>query len=699
MNFDFTNYTFSGLLSILASLFGVGYPLIVQSIGSIFKQYESPRLSERFSKEPAYIAFRVLLVVNLMVAVTAPFILQAGWFNQVVITIQAVLIVALVGTSIMLFNLILLYSNADGLLKRVEGKQIDKYNVKDILDIAIYADGQHNMDLYIKSIADVFDYIRQQQGDQPNQDSHKVNPPVAYDIVTAEIIRKFREFLRTDDGHHFLYGNNDITPTIYNQISASRLSIQSHRLMWSLLEEAVRYNNQLWFNQYWQYADSYAVLKYHYLTYDSPLLKDRQIYVLRHVMIGGMLLHYGKVKWMNEMLFFTHSQPEYYGLIPSSFGEIVTVLEQIDMMCEDFRIFAAQGFYYHDQMDGVNDEKRFFHDAVKYLSLLIIRLWSIEGRILGYSNLFDIPLPPLKLREDERDAQMMELMKQEVEWWYRNEVFESLSRLKPVEKEKVLALLDDYKVKCENDKKIKEVHPTVSRAKYQEFNEGLKDAACTLLDMLPKDEAYSNEISITTEVSDTSTLETINYSDFMDIGVKDIPSVCCINFRSQVVHRYLACLKKRTKVGVFRVPRKQITNVLHDMGLSDEYAIVSTTRIEELPEGAMVLDALLLNKLFFVIKKSEVPSISLMPVDSTELQPLQEGCPICSNIQKFLGCNEPTFVLELATKFRFSVRNDFSGYVQFLVDENYLTQDAKITPKQTFDELFGGINKAVNDNQ
>ena len=33
MNFDFTNYTFSGLLSILASLYGVGYPLIVQKIG------------------------------------------------------------------------------------------------------------------------------------------------------------------------------------------------------------------------------------------------------------------------------------------------------------------------------------------------------------------------------------------------------------------------------------------------------------------------------------------------------------------------------------------------------------------------------------------------------------------------------------------------------------------------------------------
>ena len=688
MNFDFTNYTYSGLLSILASLFGVGYPLIVQSIGSIFKQYESPRLSERFSKEPAYIAFRVLLIVNLLVAVSAPFILQAGWFNQVVITIQVVLIVSLIGTSIMLFNLILLYSNADGLLKRVEGKQIDRYNVMDILDIAIYADGQHNMDLYIKSLADVFAYIYQQQGDQPNQGLHKVNPPVVYDNVTAEIISKLREFLRTDDGHHFLYGNNDITPTIYNQISASRLSIQSHILMWRLLEEAVRFNNQLWFNQYWQYADSYAVLKYHYLTYDSPLHKDKQLFVVRHVMIGGMLLHYGRIKWMNDMLFFTHSQPEYYGLIPSSFGEIVTVLEQIDIMCDDFRIFNTQGFNYHDQMDGVNDEKHFFHDAVKYLSLLVIRLWSIDGRILGYGNLFDVPVPPLKLKEDERDAQMMELMKQEVEWWYRNEVFENLPRLMPVEKDKVLALLDDYKTQCENSKKAKEEHPVVSRKKYQSFKESLDAAADSLMKKLPDEDSYSKGLSITTEISDKTILETIHYSDYIDIGVGEIPKMCCANFWNNIAHCYLSCLVKRKKVGNFRVPRKQITNVLCAMGLRDEYAIISTTYIEELPDDAIVLDALRPDKYFFVVRKSEVPGISLMQVDSPELQPLQEGCPICSNIEAFQGCNEPTFVLELTTKFRFSIPNDFSGYVQFMVDEDYSTQDVKITPKQTFDELF-----------
>ena len=73
MTFTFTDYTYSGLLSILASLYGVGYPLIVQSISSIYSQYDSSRLANRFTSETIYKVFQTVLVVNLVVAVTIPF--------------------------------------------------------------------------------------------------------------------------------------------------------------------------------------------------------------------------------------------------------------------------------------------------------------------------------------------------------------------------------------------------------------------------------------------------------------------------------------------------------------------------------------------------------------------------------------------------------------------------------------------------
>lgn len=693
MNFDFTNYTFSGLLSILASLYGVGYPLIVQSIGSIYKQYDSDLLSHRFSKEPIYKWFQILMVVNMAVAITAPFVLQAGWVNQIVITVQAICIVALIGSSVMLFQLILLYSNAGELLKRLEGSKIDKNNVMEIFDIAIYADGQHNLDLYIKSLSSVFAYIRQQQGDQPNQSIETITPPAFYDGVTVSIVRKLKEFIRMDDGHHFLYGNNDITATFYNQISASRLSLQSHQLMWMLLNDAVEFNNHTWFNQYWQYADSYAMMKYHCVSYSSPLRHDKQMFMIRHVMIGGMLLHYGRTAWLNDVFFFTHSEPEYYGLIPSRFGDIIQMLELVDIMCTDFKFFPQQGFYYHDQMSGVKDSKYFFRDALRYLSLLVIRLWSLEGRGYGTGELFNIPVSPMKLSEDERDAQMMKMIKDEVERWYGLNIFVEIPRMRKVEKDNVLSLLDSYLLQCEYDKRAKEEHPIVNGEKYRNLKASLEEEANRLELVLESSEKYKPGMVITSDIVKTCGLETINYSSFKDLDCKCVPSVHCSNFWNDIVCDYLRNLTNLKKVGDFIVPRKQLKNILSAMGLDDSYAIISTEKIDELPEDSLVLYALLSVKWFFVVRKSETPRTRLLPIDDKNLTPIKDGGAICSNIEDFQTYNMPLFELRLGTKLCFSMPNDFSGYVRFTVDDTYEAQDVSITPKNTFEDLFGDKQK------
>lgn len=688
MIFDFTNYTFSGLLSILASLYGVGYPLIVQSIGRIFSQYNSALLSRRFAKEPVYKAFQVLMIVNMVVAVLAPFILQAGWMNQLMITIQAISIVLLIGCSIMLFQLILLYSNAEELLKRVERGRIDKNNVMELLDLAIYADGQHNLDLYIKSLSGVFSYIHQQQGDQPNKNVQTVNPPAFYDEVAFNIVTKVKEFIRIDDGHHFLYGNNDITPSLYNQISASRISLQTHQLIWMLVNEAVEYGNHSWFIQYWQYTDSYVTIKYRFVAQSSPLRQDSQIFMIRHIMIGGMLLHYGRTKWLNDVLFFTHSEPEYYGLIPSRFSEIVMYLELVDKMCDDIRYFYQQGFYYHDQMTGVKDSKYFFRDALKYLSLLVIRLWSLEGRGFRKNELFSLPASPLKLEDDERDATMMEMMQKEVIQWFDGDVYGDIPRMKIVDRHDVFALLGGYQHQCMRDKRLKEEHPTVNQQKYNELIKELEGEADKLGNLLPSCESYKGGMSITMDVFKSSALETINYSGFKDIDCRCIPSVFGTNFWNEIAMDYLRCLDRQKRVGDFTVPRKQIPNVLQAMGMRDDYAIISTEKIEELGDVAVVLNALLTVKWFLVVKKNELPRTQLLKVDEKDLAPVKVGSPICSNIALFQSFNDPIFEFVFATKFVFSIPNNFTGYVRFTVDDDYRVQDVKITPKKTLEELF-----------
>ncbi len=460
--------------------------------------------------------------------------------------------------------------------------------------------------------------------------------------------------------------------------------------MWILLNDAIEFNNHTWFNQYWQYADSYASMKYHFVSYDSPLRHDKQMFMVRHVMIGGMLLHYGRINWLNDVFFFTHSEPEYYGLIPSSFSEIVVMLELIDKMCTDFTYFYQQGFYYHDQMSGVKDNKYFFRDALKYLSLLVIRLWSLEGRGADNTQLFSLPASPLKLNDNERDAQMMRMMLDEVGFWYDTKVFINIPRLRFVDKAEVEDLLNKYQQQCEMDKKDKEEHPVVNIQKYQELFNGIETEASRIESILQYSNEYANGKTSSINVIRSFNLETINYSSFKDIDCRCIPYVHFSNYWSDIAYKYLRCLCSLKRLGDFKVPRKQIPNVLKDMGLNGNYAIIATEKIDELPYISVLLNVLLDIKCFFVMKKNEIPLVTLLPIENNkELKPIKKGKAICSNIENFQGYNEPIYELIVGTVLRFSTPNDFSGYVRFIIDDTYEAQDVTIKPQKTLGELFG----------
>ena len=124
----------------------------------------------------------------------------------------------------------------------------------------------------------------------------------------------------------------------------------------------------------------------------------------------------------------------------------------------------------------------------------------------------------------------------------------------------------------------------------------------------------------------------------------------------------MLCLERQKRLGDYTVPRKQLMNVLSSMGLNEDYAVIATEKIEELPKSAVLLHALLRVTWFFVVRKEQVPHIKLIPVD--DLKPVRDGGRICSNIEEFQGCRKPVFGLNLATKVSFSVPQDFVGYVR-----------------------------------
>lgn len=690
MIFDFTNYTFSGLLSILASLYGVGYPLIMQSIGRIYTQYDSTLLANRFTKETIYRVFQVLLILNLLFAVSTPFLLHAEWWNIGFVTIQAILLVLLMGFTFLLFQLMIKYENAGELLRHIEGGQIDKSNIMDIFDLAIYADSKNNHQLYIDAMSSVFSYITVQQGDDnKKQNDNDILPPVEYDKHVWEIIQKLKGFIREDDGHHLLHRNNDIVSALYNQVSKSRISLQTHQLMWLLLNEAITYNNYSWFKQYWQFAESYSSLRYRFVA-NEILWQDKKEFMLRHVMIGTLLLHNERYKWLNDIFLYTHSEPEYYGLIPSTFIEIVEMLENIDSICTS-PAFQQQNFYFADEMGGVNDEKFIFRKAIKYLSLLVIRLWTLQHRNFDDTDsLSQIPFSPILIEDDERMATLMEMMKDDVEEFYSKEIFQLIPRLLPVDKADILSLLSDYRDQCLNTKETHQNHPDVDCEKFSKLKEEIMSFVNNFNIALPQNNimAEVDNLIIKEDVVETKErLETLYYSPYKNIGLCEPPLLT--NFMFELYRVYLRVLDSMRKLASYKINRSQIQGFLEKIEYNDlNYAIITTDNIYEIENPYIGLCAGIRPFGFFIMKKEDIPYVSFGEVQKNDLKITIAGSSIRSNIDSFIDCHEAYFNLVMATKMFVHIKEKTDGVVYVSINEEYPRQENPITINATLADLF-----------
>ena len=690
MIFDFTNYTFSGLLSILASLYGVGYPLIMQSIGRIYTQYDSTLLANRFTKETIYRVFQVLLILNLSFAVSTPFLLHAEWWNIGFVTIQAILLVLLMGFTFLLFQLMIKYENAEELLRHIEGGHIDKSNIMDIFDIAIYADSKNNHQLYDSAMSNVFSYIIVQQGDDyKNQKEDEILPPVVYDENVVAILIKLKGFIREDDGHHLLHRNNKIVSVLYNQISKSRISLQTHQMMWGLLNEAITYNNHSWFKQYWQFADSYSSLQYR--SVDNEILRqDKKEFMLRHVMIGTLLLHNERYKWLNDIFLYTHSEPEYYGLIPSTFIEIVDMLINVDLICT-FPAFQQQDFYFVGEMRGVNDEKFVFRKAVKYLSLLVIRLWTLNHRNLyNRESVFIIPSSPMLIEDNERAVSLMNMMKDDIEEFYRKNIFQMIPRLVSVDKADIISLLSDYQKQCKdtNDSHVKE--PDVDKEKFIQLKKEITSFATSSTITLPQNIIITEDDNIITTkqvVETTEALQTLDYSPYKNIGL--CKPCLLINFKLELSCRYVDELDTMNRLSSYEIHRNQIDEFLKKIGFKDsDYVIITTDRINEI-KNQICLDAGYVQPRFFIMKKDDVPHVSFETIQRGNLKPIAEGCSIVSNIDSFIDCHEQSFELILAVMMFIYKKNQGLGVVEVVIDDGSLLKvDDNIEIDCALDDLF-----------
>lgn len=109
MPFTFTDYTYSGLLSFVTVLFSFAYPEIIKRIEKVDERYKSEILTDRCRREPAFLVFRILLVVNIIAAILFPFLMYGLKSAYCFLEIQGFLTTLLIASAFCMYHTILVY--------------------------------------------------------------------------------------------------------------------------------------------------------------------------------------------------------------------------------------------------------------------------------------------------------------------------------------------------------------------------------------------------------------------------------------------------------------------------------------------------------------------------------------------------------------------------------------------------------------
>lgn len=157
MSWDFTNYTFSFLVSLIGTILGICYPLFLENIRKIDDQYQSTVLAKRFQEAPVFKLYRLLLIAAIIISFLAPFIMLFSDNSIVNIgleTIHCLFVLALVFVMLYMFRVIQTYYNPDDLSRllfecpKSQHVPVDRELLMASVDLMRYSCERNNMDVY-----------------------------------------------------------------------------------------------------------------------------------------------------------------------------------------------------------------------------------------------------------------------------------------------------------------------------------------------------------------------------------------------------------------------------------------------------------------------------------------------------------------------------------------------------------------------
>lgn len=580
MSWDFTNYTFSFLVSLIGTILGICYPLFLENIRKIDDQYQSTVLAKRFQGAPIFKVYRLLLMVAIVVSFLAPFIMlisDSAIVNIGVETIHCLSVLALVLVMLYMFRVIQTYYNPGDLSKLLFGISYSRhYSVnRELLmasvDLMRYSCERNNMDVYQTSKGYLVNAAILEQN------------PLDYEFYNLSSLLQdtFRRItdLSTDETLKPLCYDNILVQVYYNIFCKGFNGDKNYDTIWFSLYRIMESENTEWFQQYWSGAVSYCGIVVNDLRTDASkyVMENQARFLEFHHALGAMLVYQRKYDWLHYILTTDNVSPRRFDLIPGSLTQIFFHVVRFEQLSD--RPWLLTGKY---QMRGIsndiNSDQAILLQLYRYFTLLIIRLFSYDDYNIGHCEPMQLPdVEDYDLTGLKAFKGTVERILHTLDYWYEENRISKINLPITPEKGEVTKLLDGLMDKINAKIHFHINNPELNTNKFEELKHLLVDVdnkSNALVD-IPNEEEKRDWTSSTIDM-------TIEYQLDVDISSKDgykgwsnFPEVILHSLNTKIARYIDGCYSLLEPLTDLRITEKNLFTTLEKLQIPEECLILS----------------------------------------------------------------------------------------------------------------------------
>ena len=409
------------IIPITVAILGIAVPLLIGIIQRIDDKYKSTRLIQLFMNEKSTKCFIGLLIITLFLLfyqlVAPPNSYDFGIFKKYIdysAIILATISCALLTFSIfMIFRLIYIYNVPEKLQKHlIKRNNVPQDTRKAWFELFIAMLKQNNVDVLRDCYQELYDWIISLRVGK--QWTLMEYPPELYEGIVSineQLCMQQKEAVSIKNG-------NDIVNAMLDDFQFTIMHQNTYRTIWTCLNQQLFYKRSEWILKYWGAAHSHLFLHLTSFQLDERInvpytssgqivansqmvelrQKERKEFKEFHIALGGLLLYRKEYELLNQILYYTNSQPPHYVLIPSSLAEIIPLYMDLLSFSPDSMYKYEQKYPFFGLQAGVRNNSIINGWIQKYLYILMLRLATLD-RTYIYEDFYSLPAFPESLCE------------------------------------------------------------------------------------------------------------------------------------------------------------------------------------------------------------------------------------------------------------------------------------------------------------